>query len=1813
VANDKNFKVKNGIDSGGVITATVGNSTEWSTAYTYSQVGHLPLTGGTLTGNLAINNGSPELYFGTTGNHYNWRIAAQELVDAGFEIAVGSQDTDYSNDTYVNKFVVKASGNVGIGRAPDTVYSGSLQLALGNGSQLSTSTAGNPSLTITDNSYLNASGNHVYKTTNPSTRLEQYNGTLTFSNAASGTAGATISYAERLRIDSSGNVGIGTNSPGSYAADANNLVIYSAAETGMTIVSGTASTGDIYFSDGTSAQNRGYFQYHHADDSMRFGIAATERMRIDASGNVGIGQTAFGVNGKLQVTGGIGLTGNSEIRQSTNADGSTLRFLGTQLVISNSNGNGYSYSGGGLVASVAPASGAIMIDAGAVNTSGHRLKVINGGDGIQGSLQYLSGTTSRFHVDSSSGNVGIGTNSPSAKLELNVPTGNGLLINSADVATIKMKNTGGGVTNWGFATTNLAAGDFGIYASNSVGGDPITAGAAKLYFTSTGAATFSSTISSGAITSNGNLTVKGSSGFNASGETASIYLGDTASEIRATYDGGTKFFVNGTDRMEIEGGSGNLNLKTGNFEINGTTVIDNNRRILAADGAQNVPYITFAADADTGLYRPASDVLGISTAGIERVRVDASGRVGIKTTPSAWGTDYGVLDLNTGGSIYGTTSGVSTASNLYFTGAAWLAKNTGLGTLYAQHTGKHFWYSSASVSAGSSASLAQKMELDSSGVLDAVGGYKVNGTTVIDASRNLTNIGTASIAGTSYFTGGSSAVPALHIRSGGNSWSEGMAIHPASDNSYALTFYRTKTLFTDQTDTWAIGNLGQSGAINHFAVLRKGLTGSIGARSDSPFDISPSGIFRFGFNPTVGSNSIWHAGNDGSGSGLDADLLDGVQGSSFLRSDATDTATGVMTFSNTVNLQGSVVFSNPIENFNTFTANKIHHSIETNMLAGKGSKLKVTIDGVESTAAAYGLTNQNFEEWNVISATAGSAPKVININLVTNGLYASSGITYSAGFVVLNFYSTPFPSGWSARVKNKDGVWTAMTMTKIGTTLRGTIPISNYITDLEFTLESGTTGPYVTGTVVWGLCEVAYYGSRMALYQGASVTSIGGYIDGNLTFGKTSGTPFIVNSTSVVTNLNADLLDGQQGTYYLDYNNFVNVPASSVGSYLPLSGGTITGSLTVNSKTTAHQLQIDRNAPNAALWFQEGDLDFNHVLWNDYYGAPNARGASGSGFDGIKWNTYRGIHLKGGVSGAYNLIVAENSSGSNNDHTVKLYASNEQRLQTTTEGVDVEGNITATRFRSANGTIAPLSSSYTFSNVFTSEDSASRVAYFDGNGANASVWWGNGANAHAALDSSDGLLDVWVNPLNGSWYNIADFSTSGLAITTGGLSVGGTEVIDSSRNLTNITSIDLPNANNWSYIKNNTPSGGLRFGTKNAAGTYSDQIEISATGDYVKLNRNTTVTGTITATDGNSTNWNTAYGWGDHASAGYITSASGYLPLAGGTMTGPLNFGDGVYAQFGDSQDLKIGHSGATSYIQDVGTGDLSISTNGASINLRGGNDNNDMAVFTSNGGVQLNYAGAARFSAGQNANTSNVALNVTGIVTATDGNSTNWNTAYGWGDHASADYAPASHNHQSLGGFSGLTEYTILDGPGNGPVWKVRWDGATANRYWDLGFKDGYGTFYSGLKNYNNTTLTWITNTIWHAGNDGSGSTLDADLLDGYEASTGTSPYTAAIRDGSGNLPGNISTATTLETARTINGVSFNGSANITVEPYIEDDEGTDATRLLVFTDNTTAGFKRLNEDSGLTYNPFNDLLRSNSINAFNFYVGTAHQERRI
>ena len=66
------------------------------------------------------------------------------------------------------------------------------------------------------------------------------------------------------------------------------------------------------------------------------------------------------------------------------------------------------------------------------------------------------------------------------------------------------------------------------------------------------------------------------------------------------------------------------------------------------------------------------------------------------------------------------------------------------------------------------------------------------------------------------------------------------------------------------------------------------------------FRVLKNGSEHFNINSTgatIGGNYIWHAGNDGPSSGLDADTVDGIQGASFLRSDTADTASGDITFS----------------------------------------------------------------------------------------------------------------------------------------------------------------------------------------------------------------------------------------------------------------------------------------------------------------------------------------------------------------------------------------------------------------------------------------------------------------------------------------------------------------------------------------------------------------------------------------------------------------------------------------------------------------------------------------------------------------------------------------------------------------------------------------------------------------------------------------------------------------------------------------------------------------------------------------------------
>jgi len=274
---------------------------------------------------------------------------------------------------------------------------------------------------------------------------------MTFNVGGSGTT-------ERMRIDSSGNVGIGTDNPSSFNSRGRNLVVNSDGDTGITISANTSSSSTLLFADsfagtgGTTAY-RGSIEYDHATDHMAISTASAERMRIDSSGNLGLGTTS--PNTKLEVldANGVGLrfgdiasTPSSQtagfIGMSTSAysgingdlvliprTSTTSRILlmeGNVGINTTTAKEKLDVSGAGVFtgdhATGTNAYGAaqgVMIHAS--SSTGFVTAVSNGSNDVDLQLRGLNGGTANANqlVLDSEGGVGIGTASPSSLLHLN--------------------------------------------------------------------------------------------------------------------------------------------------------------------------------------------------------------------------------------------------------------------------------------------------------------------------------------------------------------------------------------------------------------------------------------------------------------------------------------------------------------------------------------------------------------------------------------------------------------------------------------------------------------------------------------------------------------------------------------------------------------------------------------------------------------------------------------------------------------------------------------------------------------------------------------------------------------------------------------------------------------------------------------------------------------------------------------------------------------------------------------------------------------------------------------------------------------------------------------------------------------------------------------------------------------------------------------------------------------------------------------------------------------------------------------------------
>jgi hypothetical protein len=149
---------------------------------------------------------------------------------------------------------------------------------------------------IISNGYYDASNNLVYSQTYGVSQLYLNNGTFIFSNAASGTAGTNVTVAEAMRIDTSGNLLIGTTSPlfssvrrgicvlaptgtfvaASFANDAG-------ANAQTTDIWNKATTGNnafvSFFTEGGSGSERGNITYNRAGGLVVYGTTSDYRLK----------------------------------------------------------------------------------------------------------------------------------------------------------------------------------------------------------------------------------------------------------------------------------------------------------------------------------------------------------------------------------------------------------------------------------------------------------------------------------------------------------------------------------------------------------------------------------------------------------------------------------------------------------------------------------------------------------------------------------------------------------------------------------------------------------------------------------------------------------------------------------------------------------------------------------------------------------------------------------------------------------------------------------------------------------------------------------------------------------------------------------------------------------------------------------------------------------------------------------------------------------------------------------------------------------------------------------------------------------------------------------------------------------------------------------------------------------------------------------------------------------------------------------------------------------------------------------------------
>jgi hypothetical protein len=574
--------------------------------------------------------------------------------------------------------------------------------------------------------------------------------------------------------------------------------------------------------------------------------------------------------------------------------------------------------------------------------------------------------------------------------------------------------------------------------------------------------------------------------------------------------------------------------------------------------------------------------------------------------------------------------------------------------------------------------------------LNITGHTSVNGTQIISSSRALSNV-TGNI---SMFTNDSGYITSASLPSVGNgtltlatsgtglSGSASFTANQSGNSSYTVTLTSaengaSKILRTQSNGylnilNWInVGNTGLfSNTGNHFHVETNGWISKSGNATNSWIrlrtndnntrgfvyasssnyigflDPSQNWLFQARSNGNLykgnGTGLIWHSANDGSGSGLDADTVDGVQLANIARTDVAETFTSNVTINNNLYMgdgndgyffndtngrtafaNGQFYFQNTVTNFYNYAPYQYHgdssgttHYFRSNVLNGTGWSINGA--GKLNTRdhqlnASYVLMRSDHHSghlegsYNNVGANGAKTNPIYTIGSSYNPNDATLGNMYGVGFTsnsasFINFTgslnwgmyvaadgdarvwldgSTGVVSSTGQHYVGSNVVWNAgndgsgsgldadtLDGAGSGSFLRSDAndTMNNTLTFASTAgLDTATNDVYAnmrlirnnvaTGSSADGLyIGYANNNSGVTRIYGGGVTTGGIRVQGSgnndIKMGSSTGTAWHSANDGSGSGLDADLLDGQHGSYYLNYNNFSNTP-----SQLPANGG----------------------------------------------------------------------------------------------------------------------------------------------------------------------------------------------------------------------------------------------------------------------------------------------------------------------------------------------------------------------------------------------------------------------------------------------------------------------------------------------------------------------------------------------------------------------------------------------------------------------------------------------------------------------------------